>query len=409
MADGPPPSTSRVDDRPLTGLRVVEAATLAAGPMVGMTLGEFGAEVIKVEQPGAGDPMRTWGDRRDGIGLVWKSVGRNKRCVTLDLRDPKGQDLFHDLLAVSDVLIVGNRPSALARFTIDYDTVHARHPHVVMVHITGYGRGGPKSDRPGYGTLAEAMSGFAHVTGQPDGPPTLPPFMLADGVASLAATYAVMMALYHRDTHGAGGQLIDVSLVEPLARLIESSTLSFDQLGVSPGRVGNRLDASAPRNAYRTADGRWLAMSGASPNIARRVFRAIGRADLADDPAYVDPVARQERAVEIDSIVATWVAEHDLDEAMTVFEAAEVTAAPVYDAEQLRADEHLRARGTFVAVDDADFGTMTVQAPVVQLSDTPGHVDHLGRGLGQDNDAVLGQLLGVDPERLAALRASGVV
>ncbi len=211
---------------PLHGLRVIEAATLAAGPMVGTALGEFGAEVIKVEQPGSGDPMRTWGDRRDGIGLVWKSVSRNKRCVTLDLRRAEGQELFHELLAVSDVLVVGNRPSALERWTIDYETVHARHPHVVMLHISGYGRGGPTSDRPGYGTLAEAMSGFAHVTGQPEGPPTLPPFMLADGVASLAGTYAVMMALYHRDLHGGDGQLVDVNLIEPLARLIESSTLT---------------------------------------------------------------------------------------------------------------------------------------------------------------------------------------
>jgi crotonobetainyl-CoA:carnitine CoA-transferase CaiB-like acyl-CoA transferase len=253
------------------------------------------------------------------------------------------------------------------------------------------------------------MSGFAHVTGQPDGPPTLPPFMLADGVASLAATYAVMMCLYHRDVHGAGGQLVDVNLIEPLARLLETSTLAFDQFGVSPGRVGNRLDASAPRNAYPTADGRWLAVSGASPSIAKRVFRAVGHPELADDPAYVDPVARQERAGEVDELVAAWVADRTLDDAMAVFEAAEVTAAPVYDAEQLRADEHLRERGTFVAVDDADFGTMTVQAPVVQLSETPGRIDHLGRRLGEDNDAVFGSLLGVDDQRLAALRAAGVV
>jgi crotonobetainyl-CoA:carnitine CoA-transferase CaiB-like acyl-CoA transferase len=394
---------------PLHGLRVVEAATLAAGPMVGTALGEFGAEVVKVEPPGSGDPMRTWGNRRDGIGIVWKSVSRNKRCVTLDLRQAEGQRLFHELLAVSDVLVVGNRPSALERWGIDYESVHAAHPHVVMLHVTGYGRGGPKSDRPGYGTLAEAMSGFAHVVGQPDGPPTLPPFMLADGVASLAATYAVMMALYHRDVHGGEGQLVDVNLIEPLARLIESSTLAFDQLGTSPERVGNRLDASAPRNAYPTADGAWLAISSASPTIAVRVYRAIGRDDLADDPDYVDPVRRQERAREVDDLVATWVAERTLAEAMAVFEAAEVTAAPVYDAEQLLADEHLRARGTFLRVDDPDFGPVTVQAPVAQLSSTPGRVEHLGRALGADNDAVYGDLLGLDADRLAALRATAVI
>jgi crotonobetainyl-CoA:carnitine CoA-transferase CaiB-like acyl-CoA transferase len=388
---------------------VIESATLAAGPMCGATLAEFGAEVIKVEPPGSGDPMRTWGNRREGIGLAWKSVSRNKKCVTVDLRQAEGQALFHSLLAASDVLLVGNRPSALERWTIDYPTVHERHPHVVMCHITGYGKGGPKSDRPGYGTLAEAMSGFAHVVGQPDGPPTLPPFMLADGVASLAATYAITMALYHRDVHGGSGQLVDLSLIEPLARLIETSTLTYDQLGVVPGRVGNRLDASAPRNAYRTSDGRWLAISSASPTIAKRVFRAVGRPELAEDIRYVDPGLRQERALEVDQLVEEWVAARTLDEAMAVFEAAEVTAAPVYDAAQLLADEHLRARGSYVTVDDPELGPVTVQAPVAQLSETPGRVEHLGRALGADNRAVFGELLGLSPSRLAELHERGVV
>ena len=220
-------------DRPsaLEGIRVIDAATLAAGPLVATAMGEFGAEVIKVEQPGAGDPLRTWGDRKNDIGLVWKSMSRNKRCVTLDLRQAEGQEIFHQLLEVSDVVIVGNRPSALKRWGIDYESIRQRHPHVIMLHVSGFGGGGPKSDNPGFGTLAEGMSGFAHVTGQPDGPPTLPPFMLADGVAAMAATYAVMMALYHRDVHHGTGQLVDVNLIEPLARLIESSTLAYDQLG----------------------------------------------------------------------------------------------------------------------------------------------------------------------------------
>ncbi|MGW0683998.1 CaiB/BaiF CoA transferase family protein [Streptomyces sp. NPDC002754] len=394
---------------PLHGLRVIEIATLAAGPTVATTLGEFGAEVIKVEQPGSGDPMRTWGDRRDGIGLLWKSIARNKKCTTLDLHTPSGQDLLHQLLEVSDVLVAGNRPSALTRWGLDYDSVHAAHPRIVMAHITGYGSGGPKSDRPGYGTLAEAMSGFAHQTGQPDGPPTLPPFMLADGVAGLAATYAVMMALYHRDVHGAGGQLVDVSLVEPLTRLLETGTLAYDQLGLVKGRSGNMLPASAPRNTYRTADGRWLAVSSASPSIAARVFRAIGREDMACDPDLIDPVRRQERAVEVDEAVADWVGRHTLDRAMTVFESAEAAATAVYDAPALLADAHLRARGTFVGVPDPDFGEVTVQAPVARLSGTPGQVTHLGRDLGADNGAVYGELLGLSPAKLDELRAEGTI
>ncbi len=394
---------------PLHGVRVVDAATLAAGPLVATAMGEFGADVIKVEQPGVGDPLRTWGDRKGEIGLVWKSMSRNKRCVTLDLRQAEGQELFHGLLEVSDVLVIGNRPSAMARWGIDYESVHDRHPQLVMLHVSGYGRGGPKSDSPGFGTLAEAMSGFAHLTGQPDGPPTLPPFMLADGVAALAATYAVMMALYHRDVHGGGGQLVDVNLIEPLARLIESSTLAYDQLGTITGRVGNRFDASAPRNAYRTSDDKWLALSSASPNIAARVYRAIDRPDLAENPDYVDSIPRQQRAGEVDGLVADWVAARTLAEAMATFEAASVAAAPIYDAAQLLADEHLSARGTFVEVDDPDLGAVTVQAPVAVLTETPGRIAHLGRQLSADSDAVFGELLGIDPDRLAALRASGVI
>jgi crotonobetainyl-CoA:carnitine CoA-transferase CaiB-like acyl-CoA transferase len=396
-------------DLPLRGLRVVDAATLAAGPMVATVLGEFGAEVIKVEQPGAGDPLRTWGAQKDGIGLFWKSMGRNKRCVTLDLHAADGQELFHRLLDESDVVVLNNRPSALANWGLDFDRLHEAHPRLVVLHVSGYGGGGPKSDRPSFGTLAEAMSGFAHVTGQPDGPPTLPPFFLADGVAAQAAAAAVMMALYHRDVHGAGGQLVDVNLIEPLARLIETSTLSYSHLGVAPGRVGNMLPASAPRNAYRTADGKWVAISSASQNIALRVYRVIGRPELAENPAYADPVQRQARAAEVDTLVAEWIRRRPLAEVMAQLERAEVAAAPVYDAEQLLGDEHLRARGTFVAVDDPDLGTMTVQAPVAVLSDTPGRIDFLGRALGADNDEVYGGLLGVSADRLEALRAAGTI
>jgi crotonobetainyl-CoA:carnitine CoA-transferase CaiB-like acyl-CoA transferase len=395
--------------RPLQGLRVVDAATLAAGPMVATALGEFGAEVIKVEQPGAGDPLRTWGHQKDGIGLFWKSVGRNKQCVTLDLRQSEGQHLFHRLLDVSDVLVVNNRPSALARWGLDYESVHRAHPDLVMLHVTGYGGGGPAADRPGFGTLAEAMSGFAHVTGQSDGPPTLPPFFLADGIAAQSATFAVMMALYHRDLHGGGGQLVDVNLVEPLARLVETATLAASQLGVVMGRNGNRLDASAPRNAYLTADGGWVALSSASRNIVIRLYGAVGRPDLAEDEDYVDPIRRQAHGDEIDEVVAQWIAARDLSDVMEVFEEAEVAAAPVYDAAQLLADEHLRQRGTFVQVDDPDLGPMTVQAPVALLSETPGRVEHLGRAIGADNDAVYGGLLGLDASQLASLRSAGTI
>lgn len=393
----------------LSGIRVLDLATLAAAPLAATYLGEFGADVIKVEQPGQGDPIRTWGNQRDGVGLMWKSVSRNKKSVTANLRVTEGQDLVRRLVEKSDVVIVNTRPQTLAKWGLDYESLRLVNNRVVMLHITGYGLSGPKSERPGFGTLGEAMSGFAHVTGEAEGPPTLPPFMLADGVASLNAAYAVMMALYHRDVHDAGGQLIDINLVDPLARLLEQNLLGYDQLGIVPRRAGNRWDISAPRNTYRTSDGRWLAMSGSSPSLALRVFRAIGRDDLVSDDDFSDPQRRLARAAEVDSIVAEWVAAHTLSEAMAVFDAAEVAAAPVYEIADLVADEQLQHRGVFVSVADDELGAMTVQAPVPRFSGNAGRVDSLGPRLGEHNAEVYHELLGLTAEEIDHLHTVGVL
>jgi crotonobetainyl-CoA:carnitine CoA-transferase CaiB-like acyl-CoA transferase len=393
----------------LDGVRVLDLATLAAAPLAATYLGEFGADVIKVEQPSGGDPIRTWGNQRDGVGLMWKSVSRNKRSITLDLRVPEGQALLRQLVEHADVVVANNRPHTLRRWGLDYASLSAVNDRIVMLHITGYGLTGPKSERPGFGTLGEAMSGFAHITGQADGPPTLPPFMLADGVASLNAAYAVMMALYHRDVHGARGQLIDINLIDPLARLLEQTLLGYDQLGLVPTRAGNRWDISAPRNTYRTLDGRWLAMSGSSPALALRVFRAIGRPDLADDIDFSDPQGRLARAEEVDQVVADWVATKTLAQAMDVFDAEQVAAAPVYDITELVADEQLVHREVFVKVDDDEFGAMTVQAPVPRFSASTGQVDHLGPRLGEHNAEVYGDLLGLTRTEIDNLYARGVL
>jgi crotonobetainyl-CoA:carnitine CoA-transferase CaiB-like acyl-CoA transferase len=394
---------------PLAGLRILDAATLAAGPLVATWLGEFGAEVIKVEQPDGGDPLRQWGVQRNDVGLMWKSLGRNKKSVTIDLRHEDGRDLLRELAAICDAVIVNLRPSTLERWGLDYPRLRSAHPGLVMVHITGFGAGGPKSDRPGFGTLGEAMSGFAHLTGQPDGPPTLPSFMLADGVAALNATYAVMMALYHRDVHGADGQLIDVNLIEPLARLLEQPVLTYDQLGTVPGRTGNRWDISAPRNTYRTSDGLWLAMSGSAPTIAMRALRAIGRPELTTDPRFAEAQQRLANAPEIDRLMADWIGAHTLEEAMTVFEDWQVAAAPVYDARQILDDPQLQAREAYPSIPDADFGSMRVQAPVPRLSGTPGAIDHLGPALGEHNDVVFRDLLHIDTGRYRRLQDDGVI
>jgi crotonobetainyl-CoA:carnitine CoA-transferase CaiB-like acyl-CoA transferase len=393
----------------LDGVRVLDLATLAAAPLVATYLGEFGAEVIKVEEPTHGDPIRGWGNQRDGVGLMWKSISRNKKSITLNLRCAEGQELLRCLVRHADVAIVNTRPQTLRTWGLGYDSLRGINERLVMLHVTGYGLTGPKSERPGFGTLGEAMSGFAHVTGQAGGPPTLPPFMLADGVASLNAAYAVLMALYHRDVHGGPGQLIDVNLIDPLARLLEQTLLGYDQLGVVPERAGNRWDISAPRNTYQTADGRWLAMSGSSPALALRVFRAIGRDDLLRDADFADPQRRLAMAREVDAVVAEWVATKTLSEAMAAFEAHEVAAAPVYDIAQLVADEQLVHREVFVSVADDELGEMTVQAPVPRFSSASGTVGHLGPRLGEHNADVYGELLGLTPADIDGLRARGVL
>jgi crotonobetainyl-CoA:carnitine CoA-transferase CaiB-like acyl-CoA transferase len=393
----------------LEGIRVLDLATLAAAPLVATYLGEFGAEVIKAEQPGGGDPIRGWGAQSAGVGLVWKSVSRNKKAVTLNLRVAEGQELARRLVAECDVVIVNTRPQTLRKWGLDWDALSAVNPRLVMLHITGYGLSGPKSERPGFGTLGEAMSGFAQVVGQADGPPSLPPFMLADGVASLNAAYAVMLALYHRDVHGAPGQLIDVNLVDPLSRLLEQYVCAYDQLGIVGQRAGNRWDISAPRNTYQTKDGKWLAMSGSSPSIALRVFRCIGRHDLAESIDFSTAQGRLARAVEVDEAVARWVASKTLDEAMAVFEAAEVAAAPVYDVTQLLADEQFAHRGVFTKVADDELGAMTVQSPVARFSGATGRVDHLGPKIGEHNDEVYSAVLGMGAEELDDLRKRGIL
>lgn len=393
----------------LDGIRVIDAASLAAGPLMATYLGELGAEVIKIEQPAGGDPIRKWGAQKDGHGLMWKSVGRNKRSATLDLRQPRGQELLRSLSAKADVVIVNTRYSTWEKWGLGYDELSRDNPGLVMLHVTGFGADGPYSDRPGFGTLSEAMSGFAHTTGQADGPPTLPSFMLADGVAALTGTYAILAALYHRDVHGGTGQLVDLSLVEPLSRLLEQSTLVYDQLGVVQTRFGNKWDISAPRNTYQTSDGKWIAVSGSAPTVAKRIFIAIGRPDLADGPEFGDPQARLKNADAVDATVAEWVAARTLDEVMAIFEREQVAAAPVYDAEQLINDPHLAARGTYAPVEDSDLGPMRLQAPVPRFSSTPAQIKHTGRELGADNEYVYRKILDLDEGQFDALRTECVI
>ncbi|MDB5511940.1 MAG: acyl-CoA transferase [Enterovirga sp.] len=393
----------------LAGVRVIDAATLGAAPLAAALMAEFGADVIKVEHPKRGDPLRDWGGKRNGIGLLWKSIGRNKRSITLDLHFPEGQDLLRELVKEADVLIVNFRPGRLEKWGLAWEHLHAINPKLIMLQITGFGYTGPYASRPGFGTLGEAMSGFAHTTGPADGPPTLPPFMLADGVASLNAVNAVMFALYHRDVHGADGQFIDLNLIEPLMRLLEHMYLEHDQLGVNASRNGNRWNVSVPRNTYKTSDGKWIATSGSSPTVAARIFKAIGREELASHPEFGDAQGRLRRADEIDGMVAEWVLRHPQAEVLRVLEEAEVAVAPVYDIATLMSDPHIVAREAFLTIDDPELGPMRVQAPAARLSETQGRVKHLGPVLGSSNDEIYSGLLGLSEDRMNTLKSKGVI
>jgi len=401
-------ATTDAKTGPLTGIRVLDVSTVYAAPITAMVLGDFGADVIKVEHP-KGDPARTHGWNREGHGLWWKVIARNKRTVTLDLHSPEGQDLLRQLVAKSDVLVENFRPGVFEKWGLGPDRLLETNPRLVMLRVTGFGQSGPYAQRRAFGTLMEAMSGFAHQTGQEDGPPTLPPFGLADGVAGIAGATAVMLALYNRDARGGAGQVIDLSLLEPLLGILGPGPTVFDQLGIIAGRHGNRSPNNAPRNAYVTRDGRWVAISASATSIAERVMRLVGRADLVDKPWFSSAGERSRRSEVLDGAVGKWIAARDLDEVVKAFEDAGAALAPIYDIEQLLNDPHVQARETITTVDDEDLGPLKMQNVMFRLLGTPGSIRYPGRKIGQDTDEVYRSLLGLDDDELTKLRDAGTI
>jgi len=393
--------------RPLEGIRVVEAATLFAAPMATMLLADFGADVVKLEHPRRPDPARGHGPAKDGAGLWFKALSRNKRHATLDLSHPDGQALFLRLAGGADVVVENFRPGTLERWNLGWDELSAANPGLVLARVSGFGQDGPYAHRAGFGTLAEAMSGFAALNGEPDGPPLLPPLALADGVAALATAFAILTALRARETSGRG-QVVDVSLLEPLMTLLGPGVSAYDALGELQPRTGNRSSHNAPRNVYRTADDRWVAVSSSATSIAERVMRLVGRADLVDEPWFATGSGRVEHVEEIDAAVAAWIGERTRADVLEAFERAEAAAAPIYDAEDILSDPHFAARGTVASVDDADVGTLRLPSLLARLSETPGEIRWSGREHGADTADVLGEL-GVDAKRLERLREQGVV
>jgi crotonobetainyl-CoA:carnitine CoA-transferase CaiB-like acyl-CoA transferase len=393
--------------RPLEGIRVLEAATLFAAPLAGMLLGDYGADVVKIEHPSRPDPARDHGPSKGGEGLWFKALARNKRLVTLDLSKPAGRELFLRLAEGADVVLENFRPGTLERWGAGPEDLWRVNPRLVVARVSGFGQTGPYASRPGFGTLAEAMSGFAALNGEPDDPPLLPPFALADGVAALATAFAVMVALRARDENG-GGQVVDTSLVEPLITLLGPQVTAYELLGELQPRTGNRSSHNAPRNVYRTADGSWVAVSASATSIAERVLRLVGRPDLVERPWFATGAGRASHVDEIDDAVAGWVAARPCDAVLAAFEAAEAAIAPVYDAADVAADPQLRAIGAFASVDDPVLGPIPMANVISRLSRTPGEIRTTGGLHGADTEAVLAEF-GVSPAELERLRADGVV
>ncbi|MBC7778788.1 MAG: CoA transferase [Proteobacteria bacterium] len=397
---------------PLSRITVLDCGQVVAGPTIAMILGDFGAEVIKVENPRGGDQGRYFGRNKGGVPLVWKQLSRNKKTITLSLSKPEGQALFCTLVKTlqADVVIESFRAGTFEQWNLAEPRLRELSPGVVIVRVSGFGQTGPYRNRPGFGTLAEAMSGFAQVTGQADGPPTLPPFPLADTVAALYSTIGVLLSLYQRDAKKTGrGQSIDTSLVETLYTVLTGHAVSWDQLGLPGKRSGNRTTGSAPRNTYRTRDDRWVAIAGSTQAITERLFREIDRPELLEDPRFATNQARLTNVDAVDEIVGGWVGTLTQAECLERLLAAEVAVAPIADFKDLAEDPHMIARGALTEIQDPELGTLRMPTVQPRLSETPGRIAFAGLPMGVHNREIYVERLGLSEAEFARLQAEGVV
>ena len=391
----------------LEGLRVVEMGQLIAGPFAAKTLGDFGADVIKIEPPGAGDPLRNWRLIQDGTSVWWQVQSRNKRSIALDLRSAEGQDIARQLIAQADVLIENFRPGTLEGWGMDYETLSQTNPGLVMLRISGYGQTGPYRDLPGFGAIGEAMGGLRHLTGEPGRVPVRCGISIGDTLASLHGTIGVLMALYHRKVNGGRGQVIDVALHEAVLNVMESLVPEYSAFGAIREPAGSALPGIAPSNAYRCADGVVL-IAGNGDSIFKRLMALMGRDDLGNDPELANNAGRVARVQELDAAIEAWTQTRSVSEVLVALAQASVPAGRVYTAKDIVEDPHYRARDMILKQRTRDGHEIEVPGIVPKLMGTPGQVRSSAPGLGDDTDAVLAEL-GMGAEQIARLRASKVV
>jgi crotonobetainyl-CoA:carnitine CoA-transferase CaiB-like acyl-CoA transferase len=399
-------SFERIAACPLDGIRVIDLSRLVAGNAVSSQLADFGAEVLKIEDPIKGDPLRAW--QTNGVSVHWKLYARNKKSVALSPRDPRGKELLLDLIASSEVLIENFRPGTLEKMGLGPAVLHARNPRLVIVRVSGWGQDGPYRDRPGFGTLVESMSGYAARTGFADREPVLPPTALADMVAGLYGAFAVMVALRQVEVEGGAGQVIDLPLLDPLFSFIATEAPIYNLTGQIRPRTGSRSETTSPRNVFRTKDGRYIGISASIQAMAERLFRAIGRADMISDPRFRTNTDRVRHAEECEAPIAEFIAARTLDENMKAFAAAEVTAAPVYDIDQFLGDAQVIEREIVVDVPDEETDSIMMHNIIPRLSDTPGRLRRPAPRLGEHTAEIFGQF-GIDDATLEALARDSVI
>ena len=400
------------EDLPLTGIRVLDVGTLIAGPFAATMLGDFGAEVIKIEQPGSGDALRR--GTRDGVAQRsgdWLVEARNKKAVTLNLRVEAGQALLRELAGHADVLIENFTPGTMERWGLGWDTLHALNPRLIMVRVSGYGQSGPYSRRAGYDRIALGFSGYMYPTGFPDRFPVRPAFPTADYNTGTFAALSAMFALYHRDAQPGGGlgQMIDLALYEAPFRITADLVPDFLRTGRVRERIGNRNPTFAPAGTFETRDGRYVQIAAGGDGVWRRLAQAMQRPELADDPRYRGSAGRIERADELEALLAEWVAAHDFAELERCLDAANVPFGGIYTAADIPGDPHYAARENLITVPDDELGEVTMPGVIPKLAATPGRVTHAGPALGAHNAEIYGGLLGRPQEELERLRAEGVI
>lgn len=398
-------TTSR---RPLEGLRVLDLSNLLAGPMSAMHLADYGADVIKVEHPVRGDEMRRWGLQKDGVGLFFKVINRNKRTVTIDLGHPQGRDLVRRLAAEVDVVVENFRTGTVERWGIGYEDLTAENPDLIMVHLTGFGRTGPLAHEPGFGSLVEAFAGAAYINGHADREPLIQPFGLGDATAAIFAAFAVMVAVYNRD-QGHGGQEIDLGLYEGLFTMLGPQVINFDQLGVVQERYGADNPFVAPRGTFLTRDGHWMAISGSTQATFERICRALELDDLLEDGRFATNESRIANGEVLTTMLRDAISQRDRDELVALARKFQATIGPVNNVADMFEDSQVQARGNLVEVDDAELGPVRMQNVAIAFSKTPGRISHTGPPKAAHNDEIFRETLGMEDEEILRLKEIGVI